>query len=500
MPAISFGIHPLVEVELEPRPKIVTTVACALVTLALLAFPSSADGAQTVELTGFPSTLTTRSVQITVTGKVSVAGVASPGHDVRLAARRDGNLVSFQNVTTSQTGWFKATVATPRNTKIVATPNGGDPAAMVVTVKPVVRVSSPRPERLRVTTNHPAGQAFVLQRRNGATWVTAQRLYLPYPTAAVTRSVTAGTWRAQAVKNSRLSGATSKEIAIKERVSAQERVRRAVMAARAHHAIPSSLTPALDTLADDRADVGECYYGDPSPDILCRRGDPHATRTLVVLGDSHGRMWIPAFERIGRTKGWAAYYLVKPQCTAAHVLVGKLPGGEPWPECSDFHTWAAAKVAELEPELAVVATSLPGNGVYVDGKHVTDDAAVAAEYKKGMRRLFRALLPNAGRVVLLADVPQRQADPGPCLRNADNDLGDCLAVPNAQSAFITRKSIEAAGQVGVPVVDPTKWTCWDGVCPAVIGSTVSYRDRGHLTTTYARQLAEPVARALEIWH
>ncbi len=57
-------------------------------------------------------------------------------------------------------------------------------------------------------------------------------------------------------------------------------------------------------------------------------------------------------------------------------------------------------------------------------------------------------------------------------------------------------SVEAADQTGTDVVDPTKWICWDGACPTVIGDVLPYRDRGHLTTVYAASLSDELTKAL----
>jgi len=67
--------------------------------------------------------------------------------------------------------------------------------------------------------------------------------------------------------------------------------------------------PARDIVAD----VGDCDHTD---DVrkLCAQCDPDATRTLVVIGDSHARAWIPAFNRITPAGKCKAYYLVKPLC------------------------------------------------------------------------------------------------------------------------------------------------------------------------------------------
>ncbi|MGZ4465230.1 MAG: acyltransferase family protein [Nocardioides sp.] len=275
-------------------------------------------------------------------------------------------------------------------------------------------------------------------------------------------------------------------------------VRASVLAARDHRPVPSDLTPDVLDLRDSVADVGDCDY---TEDVrtLCPRGDTGADRTLVVTGDSHARAWIPAFDEIARHSGWKAYYLVKPQCTAARVSVGDLEDGRPWPACDDFHDWVLQQVDELDPDLVVVASSPPVNGVWVDGRHVTDTDGEARALAAGYDDLFGRLTALAPHVALLRDVPKSPEDPGTCLTTGDPDLGDCLFTPLERSRALGRVPVREARAHGVTVTDPTPWVCWHGACPAVVGSTITYRDTDHLTTEYAASLAEPLGRDLGLW-
>ena len=102
---------------------------------------------------------------------------------------------------------------------------------------------------------------------------------------------------------------------------------------------------------------------------LCPRGDPDGDKVMVVLGDSHGRMWIPALDQIAEQNGYVVYYLVKPQCTAALVDAARVGTHDPWPECEDFHAWVDEQLAELHPDLTIVSTSPAGAGIYLDDRH-----------------------------------------------------------------------------------------------------------------------------------
>lgn len=278
--------------------------------------------------------------------------------------------------------------------------------------------------------------------------------------------------------------------------SPQDRVATAVRRARAGAPIPETLRPPPDRLDADVADLGGCDYA-TSTRRLCARGDRTSpTRTVVVLGDSHGRFWIPAFEGIGPRHSWRAFYLVKEQCTAAHVMPAKVGTGARFTGCRDFQEWAERQVRRLKPQLVVVSTSAPSAGVYVDGRRVTTQSGIRAEMRRGYGRLISAVRPAAGRMAFLRDVPRSKTDPQPCLAGSGNDLGDCLWPPAAPAEAMAQVAADVARQRGVPVLDTRRWTCFDGACPAVVGDVVTYRDFGHLTTTYVRTLRDALARGL----
>ncbi len=273
-------------------------------------------------------------------------------------------------------------------------------------------------------------------------------------------------------------------------------VQASVIAARHDMAIPSNLEPDILTVRDNQPDLGDCNYEKDSRE-LCPRGDPDADRSIVIFGNSHARMWIPAFDEIGKDLGYRTYYFVKPNCAATLVSVGELVPGSPlWPECDEFRDWALDQVAALDPALVVVASSGPNPALYDDDgnripKEGIDDAA-----RDGYVDLFTRLSTTAQRTVLLRDVPKSEDLPDECLTKKGNDLGDCLFTPLPASVVDADLSEQAADETGTDVVDPTKWLCWDGACPTVIGDVLPYRDRGHLTTVYAAGLSDELTKAL----
>ena len=288
-------------------------------------------------------------------------------------------------------------------------------------------------------------------------------------------------------------------------------IRRAVRKAHRGAPLPRPTNPRLGRQLDhDRAGLGRCDYGSPHDDDggpLCERGDRSADRSLVVLGDSHALHWVPALERYSDQHGWSTYYLAKEACTAALVANGdpkqKRPT-EPWAACVDFRDWALRQVARLQPELVVISTSVPAGGVFTSDGYADSPGEIAGPYRKGFHRLFSRLARTTdAQVVLLRDVPARApgTQPDRCYRERGNRMRDCLSPRDAQRsrAELVRASVQVAHRRDVQVADPTGFFCWRKQCPVALTSgMLPYRNRSHITRTYARRLATPLARLLRL--
>jgi len=282
-------------------------------------------------------------------------------------------------------------------------------------------------------------------------------------------------------------------------------VQASVVAARNNHEIPRDLSPSLLDVADDIADVEACEYNTSGLRDLCPRGDTEADKSIAVLGNSHGRMWIPAIERIAEREGYTTYYFVKPNCTGAMLDIADLQGSTPpapWEDCVDFRDWAIEQIAEIHPDITIVATSGP-NPIFFsdDGEKISQESADrVALTQQGFADTFTTLKPFTDRVVLLRDIPKSEEEPSTCLTSADADLGTCLFTPIEPQEVDSDASMRAAEETDTEYIDPTPWICWDGECPVVIGDLLPYRDRGHLSTVYAAELGDDLGRALGIWN
>ena len=292
---------------------------------------------------------------------------------------------------------------------------------------------------------------------------------------------------------------------------AQAVVSAAVRRAQNDAALPPTTSPALGSdLAKSRADLGQCQYGEPHNDeggILCERGDRGSSRTLVVLGDSHGRHWVPGLEKYATSHGWSAYFLVKEQCTAAIVANGDPAQARPtapWAACQKFREWALEVTQQLDPDVVIISTSTPTKGVFTSEGFKNTPESILGPYREGTRKLVTRLADTTdARIVMLRDVPARKigTDPEPCFKKASNDQGDCLSPRDVQESRVRliSASVRAAKGAGAQIADPTLFFCWHGQCPVVVGpGLLPYRNTSHITVEYSRHLAPALGELLQL--
>jgi peptidoglycan/LPS O-acetylase OafA/YrhL len=275
-------------------------------------------------------------------------------------------------------------------------------------------------------------------------------------------------------------------------------VQASALAARNGVGVPGDLRPDIFTLKDDVPGVGECDYHVWPRAQLCRRGDVHADRVIVLVGDSHARAWIPAVEAIGREDGYATYYLVKQGCTQADLVPYSLEREDVQDGCVAFRQWAFDQIGSLHPALTILTGDAPDAVQRPDGSLAVTDREIAAEMAQGTAESVDELKGRTDRVVVLGDVPGLREQPGLCLSARSASLAGCAGDPRGRGEVMNRATRGAATREGGAFVDPTPWFCAHDVCPAVVGRTLVYRDLEHISATYAGELAGSLAAALEL--
>jgi peptidoglycan/LPS O-acetylase OafA/YrhL len=246
--------------------------------------------------------------------------------------------------------------------------------------------------------------------------------------------------------------------------------------------VPEGVEP-IPTLAALKRDLPVvyteegCHQNQTSAEpISCTLGNPDGARTMVIVGDSHAAHWIPALERIANINGWRLMTFTKSACAFSRVEVRLRK--EIYPSCMEWRENVIAEIKTLRPDLLFVGQSRYN---YIERETMAE----------GLRGVWRELSDAGVRVLPIHDTPWMPFQPGDCL--ASDKPEDCEALRSEVEASDIF-AYAASTLEGVDVIDMTDGVCGPQTCDAVVGNVIVWRDKHHLTATYAAALAPYLAR------
>ncbi|MFL5937237.1 MAG: acyltransferase family protein [Gaiellaceae bacterium] len=248
-----------------------------------------------------------------------------------------------------------------------------------------------------------------------------------------------------------------------------------VAPARLREPVPDALAPPLGQLLHDTYALNDCVStARTTSSTVCKLGDKTARRRVVVLGDSHAAMWMPAFVRFAVRYHWRLVPLIKTGCVPSVMRSGN---------CATWYAWALRQVRRLHPQAVVLSQ-------YWSAWGPGGVAAVARE--------VRDFAPLTRHLTVIEDPPARSRDALDCLLAPGATLGSCAFAVTPDEAAAYSSVRRAAIAAHAEYVGTLQWFCARGLCPTVVGTIITYRDKTHITVTYSRFLAGPLADELAV--
>jgi peptidoglycan/LPS O-acetylase OafA/YrhL len=222
----------------------------------------------------------------------------------------------------------------------------------------------------------------------------------------------------------------------------------------------------------------------------CVFGDPHATRTVVIFGDSHMEQWEPAFDRAGKTLHWKVVSWTKSACPAADLTVIVPALNRAYTECDIWRRQTIARIGALEPDLVVVGESENAMGVQSITPKTWTDAT--------LHTLDQLRSATRSRVVFMGDNPVPRVTVPDCVAEHLDDVRPCQTDLEHDHTYPDRHKLVNASvrAAGFAVVDPQSWVCSDTGCPPIVGNVLVYRDPTHLSVEYVEYLTPLIAALL----
>lgn len=267
--------------------------------------------------------------------------------------------------------------------------------------------------------------------------------------------------------------------------------------------LPAGLRPSLTRA---RADIpkwdSSCRAKSRSSRLVrCGFGPPASSTRIVLMGDSHAMVLLPAIKRAAELNGWRLVTLIKGACSPVlgtrnseqHLL-------DKGASCRDWRSKALAWLRQHPPDL-VVLTHSDRYGLRSGSGTLIPRLQRPPIWKQGLKRTLASMPPSA-KVLVLGDVPHNDRNPTWCLERHRYNMAACAS----QRQPLAERSVEvalreAAAAMGAQHKTLAGKICTYDPCPLVHGDVLIWRDKSHLTKTFVNRLMPSVhnvlARALK---
>jgi hypothetical protein len=210
---------------------------------------------------------------------------------------------------------------------------------------------------------------------------------------------------------------------------------------------------------------------------------------IAVIGNSHAWRLIPALNLFAQRHHWQVIEVARVNCLGliTHQVgpTGASPACLSWSEQVEQHLLAMRRLT------AVVFASYRYWQEFTAGPHPT--ATEVAATRQQMLEMWRRYQARGVRVLVVQDVPGMRPTLDPqCIQQSPARYDPC-ATPSRRVIRPTLVATLAQRYPSLATFLPLdQYFCTPGTCHALIGGVVVYFDQQHMSTTYARSLAEPL--------
>jgi peptidoglycan/LPS O-acetylase OafA/YrhL len=268
-------------------------------------------------------------------------------------------------------------------------------------------------------------------------------------------------------------------------------------AALAEEATPQETATALrPNPLKARADRGSSYYegcmvGIPGTNSnRCLYGDRHGDKTLVLFGDSHAMQYFPTVEEMVALRHWRLIVLTKAECPPEELEVKSMVEDREYSQCDEWRQDALERIETGDENTTVI---MSGDTAYTpygpNGEELSGDEAAEA-MEAGYLRTLKRIQAAGPRTVVIRDNPTSVEDVPSCVSEDIQHLDRC-AFPRHREWDHEYDVRAAERSPETHLVSFIADICPGEICRAVIGNALTYRDKDHLTATFARTL-EPM--------
>ena len=200
--------------------------------------------------------------------------------------------------------------------------------------------------------------------------------------------------------------------------------------------------------------------------------------------------YFPAVEELAEINHWRLIVLTKAECPPEEIEVRSMVEDREYSQCDEWREKAFERIAEGGASVTVVMSGDTEYNPYgPNGEELSGDQAAEA-MEAGYIRTLKRIRAAGPHTVVIRDNPSSVEDVPSCVSEDIQHLGRC-AFPRHRE-WDREYDVRAAESFpDTHLVSFIGDICPGEVCRAVIGNALVYRDKDHLTATFARTL-EPM--------
>lgn len=214
----------------------------------------------------------------------------------------------------------------------------------------------------------------------------------------------------------------------------------------------------------------------------CTGGAADAPRTVMLLGDSHAAQWAPLLSALGRENGFELLVRSRPACPAAVVRVFA-QRDIPLTACDAFHRDTEALLADLKPDIVLLANS----DSYL-GKLIVAPGTEADAWQAGYREIVQTARAAGAAVVAIEDTHRPGSDPAVCVTRPGGSVEGCTPRHDhalAEVELLMNAERVVRSELGVPALRPIEELCNAETCAIESDGVPVFADSNHLSPAWA---------------
>jgi peptidoglycan/LPS O-acetylase OafA/YrhL len=230
----------------------------------------------------------------------------------------------------------------------------------------------------------------------------------------------------------------------------------------------------------------------------CLYGDPNGKRTLILFGDSHAMQYFTPLEVLAEKHQWRLIALTKAECTPGEVKIRSMVADREYSQCDVWRESALKRIEDSgdNKSVTVVMSGDTAYTAYGEGGEELTGAANAEALQEGYEKTLQRIQAAGPNTVVIRDTPASSDDVPSCVSEDLHHLQKCaFKEPQEWDRDFDERAADATP--GAHLIDLTAEICPGELCRAVIGNALVYRDKSHLTATFARTLTPWIETGLE---